>query len=324
MLSLGHKFERRLLILAMALAASAAHSQDKPFPAKPFTIIAPYAVGGTADTLARTVADVLRKETGQPVIVDVKPGGGGTIGGRQAARAKPDGYTLLLNSSGVNSVAPALNKDYRPEELLAHVTVLTDVPFVIVVNNNFPAKTMPEFIEYARQHPGQVRVGNASQGSHGHLTQVLFDKAAGVQMASVPYKGSTPAITDLLGGHVDAVITNVEVLKPFIDTQRVRPLFVSSKARSAALPQVPTATEMGLTFESVAWFGLSVPKQTPGAVVAALQGMLARGFEDKAVRSKLIEAGMTPVFSSPADTTTRLRAEARELGKVIDSLHLSN
>ena len=171
MTSLSHTIVRKLLIPAMALAAFSVGAQDdKPFPSKPFTIIAPYAVGGTADVLARIVGDVLRKETGQTVIVDVKPGAGGTIGARQVGRAKPDGYTLLLNSSGVNSVAPAVMKDYKPEELLEHVTVLVDVPFVVVVNNQFPAKTLPEFIQYARQNPNKVRVGNAGQGSHGHLS----------------------------------------------------------------------------------------------------------------------------------------------------------
>lgn len=309
-------------LVATAVMVLSAHAQDKPFPSKPFTIVAPYAVGGTADVMARIVAEVLRKETGQTVIVDVKPGAGGTIGGKQVARANPDGYTLLLNSSGVNSVAPAVYKDFKPDEVLSHVTVLVDVPFVMVVNNSLPAKTMAEFVKYAKQHPGMVRIGNASQGSHGHLTQVLFDRAANIQMTSVPYKGSTPAITDLLGSHVDAVITNVEALKPFIESNRITPLFITSKTRSPALPQVPTATELGLPFESVAWFGVSVAKNTPPQVVTALRNMLAKGFEDKELRAKLIQMGMTPVLSSPADTTARLQTESLMLTRVTESLNL--
>lgn len=309
-------------LVAAAVMVLSAHAQDKPFPSKPFTIVAPYAVGGTADVMARIVAEVLRKETGQTVIVDVKPGAGGTIGGKQVARANPDGYTLLLNSSGVNSVAPAVYKDFKPDEVLSHVTVLVDVPFVMVVNNSLPAKTMAEFVKYAKQHPGMVRIGNASQGSHGHLTQVLFDRAANIQMTSVPYKGSTPAITDLLGSHVDAVITNVEALKPFIESNRITPLFITSKTRSPALPQVPTATELGLPFESVAWFGVSVAKNTPPQVVTALRNMLAKGFEDKELRAKLIQMGMTPVLSSPADTTARLQTESLMLTRVTESLNL--
>lgn len=309
-------------LVAAAVMVLSAHAQDKPFPSKPFTIVAPYAVGGTADVMARIVAEVLRKETGQTVIVDVKPGAGGTIGGKQVARANPDGYTLLLNSSGVNSVAPAVYKDFKPDEVLSHVTVLVDVPFVMVVNNSLPAKTMAEFVKYAKQHPGMVRIGNASQGSHGHLTQVLFDRAANIQMTSVPYKGSTPAITDLLGSHVDAVITNVEALKQFIESNRITPLFITSKTRSPALPQVPTATELGLPFESVAWFGVSVAKNTPPQVVTALRNMLAKGFEDKELRAKLIQMGMTPVLSSPADTTARLQTEGLMLTRVTESLNL--
>lgn len=313
---------RRLMCLTAALIATGAASQEKPFPNKPFTILAPYAVGGTADVLARIVGDVLRKETGQPVMVDVKPGAGGSIGGKQVARSVPDGYTLLLNSSGVNSVAPAVYRDFKPEEMLSHVTVLVDVPFVFVANNNFPAKNLPDFIKYAKQKPSAVRVGNASLGSHGHLTQVLFDKAAGIELTSVPYKGSTPAITDLLGGHVEAVITNVEALKQFIDANRITPLFITSKARSSALPQVPTATELGLPFESVAWFGISVAKGTPPQVVAALHSILAKGLDDKEVRAKLQQVGMTQVLSTPSDTTARLQAEGRVLVKVAESLNL--
>ena len=324
MASLAHTVVRKSLILAIALAAFSVGAQDdKPFPSRPFTIIAPYAVGGTADVLARIVGDVLGKEAGQPVIVDVKPGAGGTIGARQVARAKPDGYTLLLNSSGVNSVAPAVMTDYKPEELLDHVTVLVDVPFVMVVNNQFPAKTMPEFIQYARQNPNRVRVGNAGQGSHGHLTQVLFDKAAGVQLMAVPYKGSSLAITDLLGGHIEAVITNIEALKSFIDNHQITPLFTTSKERSAALPEVPTAAEKGVPFESVAWFGISVPKSTPAPVIATLNSLLAKGFERESVRAKLIQAGMTPVFSSPAATSSRLQAEGSQLQQVVKSLNLA-
>jgi len=320
--SLFH-FGRRAICLAAVLLASSVTAQDKPYPSKPFTVIAPYAVGGTADVLARIVGDVLRKETGQTVIVDVKPGAGGSIGGKQVARSTPDGYTLLLNSSGVNSVAPAIYKDYKPEDMLSHVTVLVDVPFVFVVNNQFPAKTLTDFIKYAKQKPGTVRVGNASHGSHGHLTQVLFDKAAGVQLTSVPYKGSTPAITDLLGGHVDAVITNVEALKQFIDTNRITPLFITSKTRSQALPQVPTAIELGLPFESVAWFGISVAKDTPPQVMASLHRILSKGFEDKDVRAKLLQVGMAQVLSAPAETTSRLQAEGRVLLKVAESLNLA-
>lgn len=324
MKSFGRSFGRILgCLLAAGAMAFSAHAQDKPFPNKMITIVAPYAAGGTADVLARLVAEVLRKETGQTVIVDVKPGAGGSIGGKMVASSKPDGYTLLLNSSGVNSVAPAVYKDYKPNETLSHVTILVDVPFVWVVNNNFPAKTLGDFIKLAKQKPDTIRVGNASQGSHGHLTQVLFDKAAGIQLVSVPYKGSTPAITDLLGGHVDAVITNVEALKQFIESNRITPLFITSKTRSPSLPQVPTATELGLPFESVAWFGISVAKDTPPEIVATLRNLLAKGFEDKEMRAKLIQVGMTPMFSSPAESTARLQGEAGVLLKAAESLKLS-
>ena len=286
--------------LALLAAVTGAQAQGPaPFPSKTITIIVPYTAGGTTDLLARSVAEVLRRESGQTVVVDNKPGAGGSIAGKMVVRANPDGYTLLMTSSGINSVTPVVYKDFNALEGLAQVSVLVDVPFVVVAGKQFAAQNLRDFIAYAKQKPGDIKIGNASQGSHGHLTQMLFDQAAGVKLTSVPYKGSVPSVNDLLGGHIEAAIDNVGVLKPFIDSEKVTPLFVTSKTRSPALPQVPTATELGLPFDSVAWFGLAAPHNTPPQVVQAIRNMVAKGFEDKAQQAKLIQAGLTPVLARP-------------------------
>lgn len=304
------------------VAATCAHAQPA-YPSRPITIVVPYVAGGTTDLLARSVADVLRKESGQTVIVDNKPGAGGSIAGKFVVRANPDGYTLLMTSSGINSVTPVVYKDFKALDGLTQISVLVDVPFVVAVGKTFAAQNLRDFVSYARQKPGTVKIGNASLGSHGHLTQLLFNKVAGVDLNSVPYKGSVPALNDLLGGHIDAVIDNVGVQKPFIDSGKVTPLFVTSKTRTPALPQVPTATELGLPFDSVAWFGLAAPRNTPAEVVNAIRNIVAKGFEDKALQAKLVQAGLTPVFSTSAEATQRTQAESRTLGKLAETLNLS-
>jgi len=322
-----HRLTRRaaaaLSLALLAGAPLAASAQGAAFPSKTITIVVPYTAGGTTDLLARSVADVLRRETGQTVVVDNKPGAGGSIAGKMVVRANPDGHTLLMTSSGINSVTPVVYKDFNALEGLTQVSVLVDVPFAVVTSKQFPAQTLRDFIAYAKQKPGEIKIGNASQGSHGHLTQMLFDQAAGVSLTSVPYKGSTPSLNDLLGGHIQAAIDNIGVLKPFIEGERITPLFVTSKTRSPALPQVPTATELGLPFDSVAWFGLAAPRNTPPQVVQAIRNMVAKGFDDKAQQAKLVQAGLTPVFGTPAEATARTQAESRTLGKLAESMNLS-
>lgn len=323
----SHSRLRRVAAALSLVLLTGVHAQTvvqgAPFPSKSITIIVPYPAGGTTDMLARSVADVLRRESGQTVVVDNKPGAGGSIAGKMVIRAVADGHTLLMTSSGINSVTPVVYKDFNALEGLAQVSVLVDVPFAVVTSKQFAVQNLHDFIAHAKQHPGDIKIGNASQGSHGHLTQVLFDQAAGVKLTSVPYKGSVPSLNDLLGGHIQASIDNVGVLKPFIESEKITPLFVTSKLRSPALPHVPTATELGLPFDSVAWFGLAVPRSTPPQVVQAIRDMVFKGFEDKAQQAKLIQAGLTPVFGTPAEATARTQAESRTLGQLAESLKLS-
>jgi tripartite-type tricarboxylate transporter receptor subunit TctC len=217
-------------IAAPAMAADA-------YPSKPITIVLPYATGGSADMLARFAAQALQTELGKPAIVEAKPGAGGVLGTEFVSRAEPDGYTLALTASGTMAVNPYVYKlRYKPLEDFKQITVLVDLPFVVVTNNEFPAKNLKEFIDYGRKNPNKITFGNAGLGTQQHLTQLMFARAAGMQVNIVPYKGSSPAMNDLLGGHIDAVLDNTGVQTPFIKAGKVRPLFVTNPERVAALP----------------------------------------------------------------------------------------
>jgi tripartite-type tricarboxylate transporter receptor subunit TctC len=304
-------------IAAPAMAADA-------YPSKPITIVLPYATGGSADMLARFAAQALQTELGKPAIVEAKPGAGGVLGTEFVSRAEPDGYTLALTASGTMAVNPYVYKlRYKPLEDFKQITVLVDLPFVVVTNNEFPAKNLKEFIDYGRKNPNKITFGNAGLGTQQHLTQLMFARAAGMQVNIVPYKGSSPAMNDLLGGHIDAVLDNTGVQTPFIKAGKVRPLFVTNPERVAALPDVPTAPEAGLPgFSAVAWFGLAAPKGTPDEIVDKIQQALAREFAKPEMKQRLLDLAMIPRVTTPAETTARVKSDLETFGKIAKEVDL--
>ncbi|WP_144641195.1 Bug family tripartite tricarboxylate transporter substrate binding protein [Bordetella genomosp. 13] len=306
---------------ALLVAGSAAADT---YPSKPITIVLPYATGGTADMLARFSAQALTSELGQPAIVEAKPGAGGVLGTEFVARAEGDGYTLVLTASGTMAVNPYVYKlRYKPLEDFKQVTVLVDLPFVVVTNPGFPARNLKEFIDYGQKHPNGITFGNAGLGTQQHLTQMMFAKAAGLQVNIVPYKGSSPAMNDLLGGHINAVLDNTGVQTPFIQAGKVNPLFVTNPERLPSLPNVPTAQEAGLPgFTAVAWFGLAAPKDTPDAVVQKIQQSLAREFAKPEMQQRLTELGMIPRISTPAETTERVEHDLATFGRIAREIDL--
>ena len=294
------------------------------YPSKPITIVLPYATGGSADMLARFAAQAIQHELGQPVIVEAKPGAGGVLGTEYVARATPDGYTLALTASGTMAVNPYVYKlRYQPLEDFKQITALVDLPFVVVTNNAFPAKTLQAFIDYGRNNPNKITFGNAGLGTQQHLTQLMFARAAGIKVNIVPYKGSSPAMNDLLGGHIDAVLDNTGVQTPFIKAGKVRPLFVTNPDRVAALPDVPTAPQAGLPgFTAVAWFGLAAPKGTPDAIVDKIQQAVAREFAKPEMQQRLTDLAMIPRVSTPAETRQRVEAELKTFGEIAKEVGL--
>src|SRR5690606_28501933 len=300
-----------------AFSAAPAAAADN-FPSKPITIILSYATSRSAETLARLPAQALQSELGQPAIVEAKPGAGGVLGTEYVARAEPDGHTLVVTASGTMAVNPYVYKlRYKPLEDFQQVTVLVDLPFVVVTNNEFPGKNLQEFIEYGRQNPNGITCGNAGLGTQQHLTQLMFARAAGIEVNIAPYKGSSPAMNALLVGHINAVHDNPSVQTPFIKAGKVRPLFVTYPERVAALPDVPTAAEAGLPgFSAVAWFGLAAPSGTPVAVVEKIQQALAREFGKPEMKQRLLDLAMIPRVSTPAETTARVQHDLKTFGKI--------
>ncbi|WP_256943381.1 Bug family tripartite tricarboxylate transporter substrate binding protein [Achromobacter xylosoxidans] len=308
--------------LAAGIAAPAMAADT--YPSKPITIVLPYATGGSADMLARFAAQALQTELGKPAIVEAKPGAGGVLGTEFVSRAEPDGYTLALTASGTMAVNPYVYKlRYKPLEDFKQITVLVDLPFVVVTNNEFPARNLKEFIDYGRKNPNKITFGNAGLGTQQHLTQLMFARAAGMQVNIVPYKGSSPAMNDLLGGHIDAVLDNTGVQTPFIKAGKVRPLFVTNPERVAALPDVPTAPEAGLPgFSAVAWFGLAAPKGTPDEIVDKIQQALAREFAKPEMKQRLLDLAMIPRVSTAAETTARVKSDLETFGKIAKEVDL--
>lgn len=294
------------------------------YPTRPITIVFPYAVGSASDTLTRQVAEVLAKSLGQPVVVDAKPGAGGSTALEYVAKAAPDGYTLVLTGTGTMSVNPHVyNLRYRPVDDLSSITILTEIPFIVVTNKQLPVTNLRDFIAYAKARPGQVSFGNAGIGTQAHLTQMMFLKAAGISANVVAYKGGPPATTDLLGGHIDAMIDNAASQVANVQGDKVRPLFVTTQVRSASLPGVPTATEAGLPgFVTSGWFGLAAPKGTPQSIINKLQAPIAKAFAQPEFRKKLMEAGWLPVANSPAEAAARARADLVRFERVAQELQL--
>lgn len=307
-------------VAALSVSAVAADS----YPSKPITIILPYTTGGTADMLARLAAQALQETLGQSVIVEAKPGAGGVLGTEYVARAQPDGYTLLVTASGTMAVNPYVYKlRYKPLEDFKQITVLVDLPFVVVTNPAFPSKNLREFIEYGRAHPNEITFGNAGMGTQQHLTQLMFARTAGMEVNIVPYKGSSPATNDLLGGHIDAVLDNTGVQTPFIKAGSVRPLFVTTSERVAALPDVPTASEAGLPgFTAVAWFGLAAPQGTPDAIVEKVQQAIAHQFAKPEMKQRLLDLAMIPQASTPTQTSARVKSDLETFGKIAKEIDL--
>jgi len=307
-----------------ALSAPALHAADAAYPTKPITIVYPYAGGSASDTLARQIGEIIAKDLGQPVVVESKPGAGGSTALEFVTRAPADGYTLVLSASGTMAVNPYLyNLKYKPAEDLAAVTILVEIPFIVVTNLSFPARNLKEFIAEAKARPGQLSFANAGIGTQAHLTQLMFMKAAGISANVVPYKGGTPAATDLLGGHVDAMIDNAAAQVPNVKAGKVRPLFVTTQERSASLPGVPTAEEAGLPgFVTSGWFGLAAPKGTPQAIIDKLNAVIVKGMAQPDMRRKLLDAGWMPVGNSPAEAAARTRADLARFGALSQQIDL--
>lgn len=283
---------RSALAACLLPALPAAHAQS--FPTKPITLVVPHSAGGTSDILARTVAAEAAKSLGQTIVIDNKGGANGTIAAKQVASSAPDGYTLLLATASTHGINPSLYprlsydavKDFTP------VTLLATVPNVLVIGPKVKAANVQELIAYIRAQGDKTNMGSAGAGTPGHLAGEMFKSAAKLQFTHVPYKGGSPAITDLIGGQIDFMFTTIPGVLPHVKAGTLRALAVTSPERSAALADVPTMAESGLAgFQAVSWHGVVAPAGTPDAVVAKLNAALGGALAAPSVKQRLMEEG---------------------------------
>ena len=290
------------------------------YPTKPVRIIVPQAPGGASDALARIIGQRLSERWHQPVVVENRAGAGGLIGTDAVAKSAADGYTLLLAYDGTHAVNASLYKTlpFDPVKDFITVATLANVPFVLAVNASSPAKDVRQFIALGRASPGKLTYGSAGNGSVNHLLGAMFGKGAGVQFVHVPYKGAAPAITDLIGGSLDAVFTSIPSVISHIQSGRIRALAVTSKKRSAALPDVPTIAESGLAGFAVApWFGLLAPASTPADVVARINDDVAALMMTKEVIDAFAAQGAEPFRTTPAEFGALLRSDIERWAVVV-------
>ncbi|MES3004429.1 MAG: tripartite tricarboxylate transporter substrate binding protein [Pseudomonadota bacterium] len=301
--------------IATALPALPAFAADA-YPTKPITLIVPFAPGGGNDTVARTLGQSISGPLGQPVVVDNKPGAGGSLGASQAARAPADGYTLFLGGVGSHALNPTVNPriGYDPVKDFTPVAWLATAPMVLAVHPSVPANTVKQLIDYAKKNPNKLNYASNGNGSSSQLAAVIFNSMAGTDMVHVPYKGLSPAVVDLLSGNVQLMFSSTVAILPHVQAGKLKVLGVTSAKRLPSMPNVPTIAEEGLTgYETGSWYGILAPAGTPGDVVNRLNAEMNKALKDPAVRAKLTNEGADPVGGSPRDFAEHIRAELQRM-----------
>ncbi len=309
---------RRALVFCVFLASTAALAQG--YPTKPVRLIVPFPPGGPTDIVGRMVAQKISDGLGQPVVVENRAGAGGTVGSTAAAKSPADGYTLLYGSTSTLAIAPSLyrNLPYDPRSAFAPISLVSSGPIIVAVNAQVPAKSLKEFIELARKTPGKLSYGSGGNGTPPHLAGELFKAVAQVELLHVPYKGGAPAINDLVGGQVQAIFEGQVALLPHLQSGRVRALAITGKARSPALPNVPTATEAGLPqYDVNFWSGLVAPAGTPAEAIEKLNTVLVKALAAADVRETLARQGLEPAGNTPREFAAHIAAEIEKWAAVV-------
>jgi tripartite-type tricarboxylate transporter receptor subunit TctC len=317
---------REFLHLAAGAAALPAVSRiawAQTYPARPVRLIIGYAPGASADTTARLMAQWLSEQLGQSVVVESRPGGGTNIATEAVVRAKPDGYTLLMVGTAQAINATLYDKlNFHFIRDMTPVAGIIRTALVVVVHPSFPAKTVPEFIAYAKTSPGKISMASAGIGSGPHVAGELFKMMAGVNMVHVPYRGGGPALTDLLGGQVQVYLPTTVSSIGYIRAGRLRALAVTTATRSDALPDIPTVGEFLPGYESSFWYGVGVPKNTPAEIVDKLNEAINAGLADPTIKARLADLGGVPMPMSPAEFGKFIADETEKWGKVIRALNI--
>lgn len=304
--------------------AATAQAQDGAYPNRPIMLVVSAAAGGTTDLAARLISEPLSKALGQSVVVDNKPGGNGTIAAQNVQRAKADGYTLLVQYSGYHVITPLLTKtSWDPVKDFQPVANLLSAPQVLVVRPSLPVKSLKELVAYAKANPNKLNYASSGNGSLQHVSTELLNQMAGIQITHVPYKGTGPAMTDLLGGNVDMTITTPPPLMGHIAAGKLRPLVVTSKSRLESLKDVPSAPEAGYPDLDVSsWFAMYAPAGTPKAVVDKLTAEIEKIMKTEAFRKKAEELGAEAKYMNPQQLDQYQKAELQRWAKVIKSANI--
>lgn len=314
---------RRLLsaLLAATLALLGAEgARAQPYPARPIRLVVPFPPGGSADILGRSLAEQLSGPLGQPVLVENRPGGGTAIAAEAVARAAPDGYTLMLGTVSSHAINPALNPKlpFDPIRDFTAIAPVASIPFAMLVHPSVPARDLREFIAHVRRNPGRLDYSSAGSGTSNHLAGELFEAMTGTHLVHIPYRGSAPALQDLLAGRVALMFDLVLTAAPHVRAGSVRALAVTASRRSPVLPDVPTTAEAGLPgFEVTAWFGVFGPAQLPRPIVDRLATEIGKALAQPQLRGRLVAQGAEPLEGTPESFLAFVRSEVARWAKVV-------
>jgi len=305
--------------VALVLAGlSHAATQDK-YPTRPIRLIVPFTPGGSTDILARLVSKHITDALGQQCIVDNRPGAGGTIGMEMAARAAPDGYTLVMGHIGTLAVNPALYSklSYDPVKDFQPITLIAMIPNMLSVNPKIPAKTVKELIAVAQAKPGSLNYGSGGNGSAAHLAMEYFKLMTKIDVVHIPYKGTAPAVTDVIAGNVSMILTGVPPQLGFVKSGRLRPIAVATAKRLPMLPDVPTIGETVKGYEATQWYGILAPAAVPKAYVTRINDVLVKALQSPEAKAQLATEAAEPVGNSPEEFSRFIKAEIARWGPVV-------
>ena len=308
-----------ILLLFAALSAASPEAPAQAFPAKPIRLVVPFPPGGPTDIVARPLAQMLGDALKQPVVIENKGGAGGSIGADSVAKAPPDGYTLIMATVGTHAINAALYRKlpYDPVRDFTPIALVASAPVAVVVNPAAPIVSVRALVDHAKTHPGQLSFGSAGNGTPGHLTGEMFASSAGVKLQHVPYKGSAPAITDLLGNQIPMMFDPIQSVIQHVRAGKLRALAVSGKQRSPQLPDVPTLEESGLKgFETTAWWAVFAPANTPPDVAATLRAEVEKAVRSEGFRAQLGTLGVQPAVE-PISLADFQKAEVAKWGKAV-------
>ena len=314
-------FVPALMMLTATLGASAAES----FPTKPIRLVVASAAGGASDIVARLMADRLTQSLGQPVVVEAKPGANGNIAAELVASSPADGYTLMMGTIGVLAINPSLYKGVRFDPLkdFAPVARLVSFSNMLIVKPSLPVNSVAQLVDYAKRNPGRLRYGSPGAGGSPHMAMVVFGQMTATDLVHVPYKGAAPALTDLMGGHIDLAFSDPLLTLPHVRAGKVRALAVSGNARLATAPDVPTVAEAGVSGYAVSgWLGIVAPAGTPQDRIVKLNAALNNALALPDVRAKLVEQGSTVIAGTPQEFGSFIRSEFYRWKKVVDDARL--